>query len=287
MEPSGRSLPDPPDAGQADPWYGAVFGGLGGSSQPEGEEPLLLRDTGIWNETGTGGNEKQGWMRSGRSTAGKNLIQKSHTVSCLNIRTMGLHTCSFYNDLNANAERVGFRRFGTMVKAYMKQHEERRSGLSSVVNNLTDFKDQPIELLTGDWIANDDGILRRNGEQGMDVACVHPILPVQRLVNIDDGTVRLRIMFRRDFRGWREVIANKSTLFSSREIKKLADKDISVSDKNAAFLVEYLQDLEDLNHNTIPEAQSVSHLGWTSNGLFSPYMENLEFDGLENFSESV
>ena len=71
-------------------------------------------------------------------------------------------------------------------------------------------------MLTGDWIANDDGILRRNGEQGMDVACVHPILPVQRLVNIDDGTVRLRIMFRRDFRGWREVIANKSTLFSSR-----------------------------------------------------------------------
>ena len=195
----------------------------------------------------------------------------------------GFAYLQLYNDLNANAERVGFKRFGTMAKAYMKQHEEHRSGLSSVVNNLTNFKDQPIELLTGDWLANDDGILRRNDNQGMDVACVHPILPVQRLVNIDDGTVRLRIMFRRDFRGWREVIANKSTLFSSREIKKLADKDISVSDKNAAFLVEYLQDLEDLNHNIIPEAQSVSHLGWTSNGMFSPYMENLEFDGQENF----
>ena len=195
----------------------------------------------------------------------------------------GFAYMQLYNNLNANAERVGFKRFGTMVKAYMKQHEERRSGLSSVVNNLTDFKAQPIELMTGDWIANDDGILRRNNDQGMDVACVHPILPVQRLVNIDDGTVRLRIMFRRDFRGWREVIANKSLLFSAREIKKLADKDISVSDKNASFLVEYLQDLEDLNHNTIPEVQSVSHLGWTSNGMFSPYMENLEFDGLENF----
>ncbi|WP_373108981.1 DUF927 domain-containing protein [Lachnoclostridium sp. Marseille-P6806] len=195
----------------------------------------------------------------------------------------GFAYLQLYNDLNANAERVGFKRFGAMAKAYMKQHEEHRSGLSSVVNNLTNFKDQPIELLTGDWFANDDGILRRNDNQGMDVACVHPILPVQRLVNIDDGTVRLRIMFRRDFRGWREVIANKSTLFSSREIKKLADKDISVSDKNAAFLVEYLQDLEDLNHNIIPEAQSVSHLGWTSNGMFSPYMENLEFDGQENF----
>ena len=51
----------------------------------------------------------------------------------------GFAYLQLYNDLNANAERVGFRRFGTMVKAYMKQHEERRSGLSSVVNNLTDF----------------------------------------------------------------------------------------------------------------------------------------------------
>ena len=40
MEPSGRSLPDPPDAGQADPWYGAVFGGLGGSSDVS---PLVFR----------------------------------------------------------------------------------------------------------------------------------------------------------------------------------------------------------------------------------------------------
>lgn len=198
-------------------------------------------------------------------------------------RDDGFTYMQMYNDMNANAESVGFKRFGTMVKAYFNQHEERRGGISSVVNNLTSFKDQPAELFTGEWIANDEGIVRRNDNQGMDVACVHPILPVQRLINIDDGTVRLKIMFRRDYKGWKEVVANKSMLFNSREIKKLADKDISVSDKNASHLVEYLQDVEDLNHNTIPEVQSVSHLGWTSNGLFSPYMENLEFDGLDNF----
>lgn len=71
--------------------------------------------------------------------------------------------------------------------------------------------------------------------------------------------------------------------FSSREIKKLADKDILVSDKNAAFLVEYLQDLEDLNHNTIPEAQSVSHLMDIQRPGIQSVYENLEFDGLENF----
>lgn len=198
-------------------------------------------------------------------------------------RDSGFTYMQLYNELNANAEKVGFKRFGTMVKAYFNQHEDRRGGINSVVNNLTSFQDQPIELFTGDWIADDEGIVRRNDNQGMDIACVHPILPVQRLINIDDGTVRLKLMYRRDFKGWKEVVANKSTLFSSKEIKKLADKDISVSDKNASYLVEYLQDIEDLNHNTIPEFQSVSHLGWTSNGLFSPYMDNLEFDGLDNF----
>lgn len=195
----------------------------------------------------------------------------------------GFAYLQLFNALNANAERVKFTRFGAMVRAYIKEHESPKSGISSIVNNITDFKDQPIELFTGDWIANDEGIVRRNNDQGLDIACVHPILPVQRLINIDDGTVRLRLMFRRDFKGWKEVVANKSMLFSAREIKKLADKDISVSDRNAAYLVEYLQDLEDLNHNTLPEMQSVSHLGWTSNGLFSPYMENLEFDGIDNF----
>lgn len=198
-------------------------------------------------------------------------------------RDSGFTYMQLYNELNANAEKVGFKRFGTMVKAYFGQHEERNGGISSVVNNLTSFKDQPIELFTGDWIANDEGIVRRNDSQGMDVACVHPILPVQRLVNIDDGTVRLKLMFRRDFKGWKEVVANKSTLFSAKEIKRLADKDISVSDKNASYMVEYLQDIEDLNHNIIPESQSVSHLGWTSNGLFSPYMDSLEFDGMDSF----
>lgn len=198
-------------------------------------------------------------------------------------RDDGFTYMQMFNDMNANAESVGFKRFGTMVKAYFNQHEDRKGGINSVVNNLTDFNDQPVELFTGEWIANDQGIVRRNDNNGIDIACVHPILPVQRLINIDDGTVRLKIMFRRDYKGWKEVVANKSTLFNSREIKKLADKDISVSDKNASYLVEYLQDVEDLNHNTIPEVQSVSHLGWTSNGLFSPYMENLEFDGMDNF----
>ena len=185
-----------------------------------------------------------------------------------------------YNALEENAKNVGFNKFEKMVSSYDKQFNRKNGG---VINNTTFFKDQPLELLTGDWIADDQGITKSNGKGGVSIACVHPIMPVQRLVNIDDGTVRLKLMFRRDRKPWKEIVVAKSTIYNAREIKKLADKDISVSDRNAAFLVEYLQNIEDLNHDIIPEKQSVSHLGWTSNGLFSPYMKDLEFDGVDNF----
>lgn len=185
-----------------------------------------------------------------------------------------------YNALEENAKNVGFDKFEKMVSSYDKQFNRKNGG---VINNTTFFKDQPLELLTGDWIADDQGITKSNGKGGVSIACVHPIMPVERLINIDDGTVRLKLMFRRDCKPWKEIVVAKSTIYNAREIKKLADKDISVSDRNAAFLVEYLQNIEDLNHDIIPEKQSVSHLGWTSNGLFSPYMKDLEFDGVDNF----
>ena len=59
-------------------------------------------------------------------------------------RDEGFKCMQLYNELNANAEKVGFKRFGTMVKAYFKQHEECRGGINRIVNNLTDFKDQPL-----------------------------------------------------------------------------------------------------------------------------------------------
>lgn len=197
-------------------------------------------------------------------------------------RDDGFKYMQLFNELAANAEKVGFRRFGTMVKAYFAQHGDKKS-MNSVVNNVTNFKDQPIELYTGDWIANDEGIVRRNDKQGLDVACTHPILPVQRLVNIEDESVRLRLMFRRNYGAWSSVVAPKKALFTANGIKDLADKDISVSDKNASYLVEYLQNIDDLNHDIIPRVQSVSHLGWTKTGHFCPYTGSLEFDGQDNF----
>ncbi len=198
------------------------------------------------------------------------------------IRDDGWRYMQTLNTLEDNAKEVGFGNFKAMVKTFFRQRSEHGS-TGGIVNNTTNFRNQPAELFTGDWLADDTGIMKRNPKQGMDIACVHPIMPIERLVNIEDGTVRLKIAFRRDGKPWQEFIANKSQLYSAREIKKLADKDVSVSDKNASHLVSYLQEVEDLNHDLIPEKQSVNHLGWTKGGDFSPYVDNLEFDGIDNF----
>ena len=46
-------------------------------------------------------------------------------------RDSGFTYMQLFNELNANAERVGFKRFSTMVKAYFSQHEEHRGGINS------------------------------------------------------------------------------------------------------------------------------------------------------------
>ena len=56
---------------------------------------------------------------------------------------------------------------------------------------LTDFKGQKLELETGPWEATDFGVA-----DGDLVACSHPIMPVERLVNIDTGVEKLRLAFR-------------------------------------------------------------------------------------------
>ena len=83
--------------------------------------------------------------------------------------------------LERAAIEAGSRGFKTFKRMY-KSYEARQKGkvAISVDGNVTEFSGQPMELETGLWRADDIGV-----SQGDDVACVHPIMPVQRLVNVD------------------------------------------------------------------------------------------------------
>lgn len=184
------------------------------------------------------------------------------------------------------AAAVGVRNFRRLYAEYVKSLKQMNQ--MKLIGNMTHFDNQPLELDAGEWDCDDMGVTCRTGMYEMQ-ACVHPIMPVERLVNIDTGVEKLKLAFRKG-RSWRTIIADKRTLASAQAIVALADMGIAVNSENAKYLVKYLHDIENNNFDQIPERNSVSRLGWIDDAGFSPYVDNLVFDGdvsLRTFFESV
>jgi hypothetical protein len=188
------------------------------------------------------------------------------------------------NELNKLAKSYHIIGFMRMLEDYMKSLRMNRETV--YVDNVTTFSGQPLELNAGDWEVSESGIMRRTGF-GDEVACTHPIIPVERYINVDTGVVKLKIWYRIGKRT-HTIIVDKRTIATASSIVQLADCGVSVSSETAKTLVRWLQDVEALNHDLIPEKESVGRLGWIEGEpdepmRFSPYAGSLEFDGDENF----
>lgn len=178
------------------------------------------------------------------------------------------------------AKSVGFIGFTKQYKAYLKTMQKESVGVQDL-DNPTCFTGQPMELNAGNWTADDAGVTRE-GYYGPEQACAHPIMPVERLVNIDTGEEKMRIAYKRGAI-WRTLIVDKRVLASASKITDLAASGVLVTSENAKPLIRYLSDLDALNYDTIPEAKSVGRLGYIRGEGFSPYVEGLTFDGDANF----
>lgn len=176
--------------------------------------------------------------------------------------------------LKDNAAAVGFQDFNRMLKSYEKEQCDK----GDIIDNITQFEGQKLELKTGEWVADDFGVTCYNERNGEEIACVHPIMPIECLTNIDTGTEKLRIAFRKG-RQWRNEIYERRTIASAHNILELANYGVAVTSENARYLVQYLHDVENLNYGIIPQHNSVTRLGWTNSGGFSPYIDDLIFDG--------
>ena len=148
------------------------------------------------------------------------------------------------------------------------------------MNNRTDFGHPNGELNCGGWIANNNGvvILTMFGEK---LACYHPILPVERLFNIETKTEKITLAYMRDDH-WKEITVDKGIIASSTKIVKLADYGISVTSETAKSLVQFLSDLE--NMNPIKLKNSTSKFGWHGKE-FIPYDTSVVFDDASRFKD--
>ena len=181
--------------------------------------------------------------------------------------------------MKEQAGALGVRAFMALWNAYCEAQAQQQ-GMK--LDNATNFENQEIELFSGEYVCDEYGVMIPDKYGYEQIVCRHPILPVQRLVNIDSGEERLKIAYKKG-RAWRSLIAEKSTLASSNSILQLAANGVVVNSENAKALSTYLLDIENLNYDYIPEQKSVGRMGWVGEHGFSPYVDDLVFDGESNF----
>lgn len=201
----------------------------------------------------------------------KNPIKKETELAKLQIRAKELKVPS---------------QFKRLFKAYQQEYIQ---NLKSKGGNKTNFTDCPYQKLNcGQWIADDTGVYKieysaQTFQASKIKACSHPIIPVERLINIDTNIEKIKLAFYKD-KKWQYVIVEKNTIVSKNKIMQLANLGIEVNENNAKDLITYLADIIELN-NIEPKA-SISHLGWIDNE-FVPYSDKYCLDVDKEFKQKL
>lgn len=181
--------------------------------------------------------------------------------------------------MKAKAGAVGVKCFIALWDAYQEMMAQ-KSGV--MLANSTQFDGQEMELFSGEYICDENGVFLVDKYGYENTICRHPLMPVERLVNIDSGEERLKLAYKKG-RVWRSIIVEKSVIASSSSILQLAANGIMVNSENAKALSTYILEMEQLNYELIPEQKSVGRLGWIGEHGFSPFVDDLVFDGETNF----
>ena len=174
---------------------------------------------------------------------------------------------------------VGVKCFVALFNAYCEMMAQ-KNGV--ILANSTQFDGQEMELFSGEYICDENGVFLMDKYGYENTICRHPIMPVERLVNIDSGEERLKLAYKKG-RVWRSIIVEKAVIASSSSILQLAANGIMVNSENAKALSTYILEMEQLNYELIPEQKSVGRLGWIGEHGFSPFVDDLVFDGETNF----
>lgn len=179
--------------------------------------------------------------------------------------------------------------FDEMIKGYNQadremKRQDKESRTICTLDNYTNFSGEYENMFCGGWIANDTGIYAQTSGGLEDVACYHPILPVERLKNLETGEEQIKLAYKRNGR-WNEIIVPKIMITSASKIVALSSKGISVTSENAKLLVKYLADVENGNDDYIDVQYSTSKLGWIG-GEFIPYDTDIVFDGDARFKQT-
>lgn len=177
-------------------------------------------------------------------------------------------------------------KFDQMVRAYKRVDRETRKKKkqqTATMHNYTEFEGPYQNLYCGSWIAGETGIYAPNMGVAEQTACYHPILPIERLKNLETGEEQIKLAYKRNQK-WDEIIVPKTMVTSAGKIVALSGRGIAVTSETAKLLVRYLSDVENLNEDVVKVQYSSSKLGWMKHG-FLPYDTEILFDGNRRFCQ--
>lgn len=172
------------------------------------------------------------------------------------------------------------------TKVYRQSQESEKKARLSMVDQWTNFSDGEYDRMKClNWIADDEGIRIPNTNPGSPdvIACYHPIIPVERMKNLETGEEQIKLAYRRNGR-WSELIVPKTMITSANKIVGLSALGVSVTSENAKYLVRYLSDVENANDDYINIQYSSSKIGWIRE-YFLPYDKDIVFDGDMRFRQ--
>ena len=177
--------------------------------------------------------------------------------------------------MDEHAKSLGYKRLRKDWKAYIGEQKALRHSDENIIEDLP--AKYGLELDCGAWISDKNGVRFYQGEVEV-VVCPHPIFPIKRYEDIENGEQKLMIAFRNGSR-WKTCILPKSVLFSGENVKALSSLGAAVTQQSSKMLGKYLAEVESANHDRIPEYLTTRHMGWFEDYGFVPYIENLKFDG--------
>ena len=170
------------------------------------------------------------------------------------------------------------REFSSVLQSFFKDYQQKMMERG----NVTQFTEQPIELQCGPWKATDLGVtMQKFDSRGMPVqltACMHPILPIEILKNVDTGEERVRLAYFK-YGTWNRVTVNREVCADNTMIVKVLSKiGVEVTSENAKYLVRYISDCIGMNPAKLAPTRSINRLGWCGNE-FMPYADDIVYDG--------
>jgi hypothetical protein len=203
--------------------------------------------------------------------AEEDLIERSYMIADLSIKAKELGVKSQFDSIIKTHEKV-LRQLDKEEKINAYTHP---SGRITEFNIPMGYRYSNMQC--GSWFATESGIVSYNVMGLEQRASRQPILPVDRLENIQTGEEQIVLAFKRNYR-WKEITVTKDIVASASKIVALAKYGLSVTSENAKYLVKYLNDVEALNNDDIPLKRSSSKLGWHGTD-FLPYESDIIFDG--------